>query len=569
MTEARRAPPSSATRAWARARAGASSRRARGLAAGLAFALAAPPSQRGALAFVALAALASALDEDDTPRDAAAATPRSTRAAAWRGARVGLAFGAAANVVALRFVPDVVARFTPLPWAAGLVALGLVAVAQGAAWMAGGAVVSALRARGVALVPAFAAGVFVAALAPGLFPWSAAGTLVGHDAYVQMAAVVGERGLAVLLATAAGAAASAAGLVVRALRAGAVERGAGGGRRALLAAAGFAAAAGALAVATHHQGRRALVRHAAEREAAPRARVALVGPAFGASERWDPARAARMMARLTELTRAAEAKGAELTVWPESAYPYTLAHATRTQPTGPRALLPFGVRGPVLTGVYLSKGAGLGTNSVLLAHADGSLSAPHDKRHLVLFGEWIPFADRLPLLRETFAKGQALVAGTHTVPLATPDGRLRIAALVCFEDTLPEAGREVHEAAPNLVVNVTNDAWFAGSQEPALHLALARLRAVESGRELLRAVNGGPSAHVGAGGELLASRWDDVAGTLVVDAARLDGPPTPYARFGDGPSLALLVAACGTPLLGRARATRARGAQKHRRRRVG
>ena len=64
-----------------------------------------------------------------------------------------------------------------------------------------------------------------------------------------------------------------------------------------------------------------------------------------------------MIERLTTLTKSAEQRGAELTVWPESAYPFTLPHAARTSPSGSRAVLQGGVHGPVLTGAYMSGGA--------------------------------------------------------------------------------------------------------------------------------------------------------------------------------------------------------------------
>jgi apolipoprotein N-acyltransferase len=292
------------------------------------------------------------------------------------------------------------------------------------------------------------------------------------------------------------------------------------------------------------------------REAAPHARIALVQPGFDASDRWEASRAAMMIERLTMLTKSAEQRGAQLTVWPESAYPFTLPHSTRTSPHGARAVLQPGVRGPVLTGAYMSGAAGLGYNSAIMASADGTLSTPYDKRHLLWFGETVPLADTFPWLRKVFAKGTGLDAGHESVVFVA--GPVRAAVLNCYEDTLPVAGREAMEQSPNLLVNVTNDAWFAGSAEGELHLRLAVLRAIETRRDLVRAVNQGPTSFVDANGRVRA-RYDlPMPGTLLTTPALLSGPPTLYTSFGDVPLLLLAASAVVVPYATKRRRRRSR-----------
>src|SRR5690606_24285248 len=105
-------------------------------------------------------------------------------------------------------------------------------------------------------------------------------------------------------------------------------------------------------------------------------------------------------------------------------------------------------------------------------------------------------------VRRAFAKGLGLEPGTESVLFEA--GEVRAAVLNCYEDTLPDASREAIEIRPNLLVNITNDAWFAGSQEGELHLRLATLRSVETRRDLVRAVNRGPTTWVSASGKILA-----------------------------------------------------------------
>jgi apolipoprotein N-acyltransferase len=274
--------------------------------------------------------------------------------------------------------------------------------------------------------------------------------------------------------------------------------------------------------------------------------VALLEPDFDPVYHFDRSQADAMLARLTELTREAEAAGAELTIWPESAYPFTLPHGTRRSPTGSRAFLQGGVRGPILTGIYMTtEEHGVGTNSAVLVHPDGTIDPSYDKRHLLWFGETVPLAETFPVLRRVFARGTGLAPGKESIRFTA--GLLELAVLNCYEDTLPAAGREAMEVKPNLLVNVTNDAWFSGSAESELHLRLAVLRAIEHRRDLLRAVNRGPTTWVAASGRVVERR-EAAAGAgppppLLTEPALLDEPLTLFARAGDLPLLSLVVLA--------------------------
>ncbi len=443
------------------------------------------------------------------------------------GALFGFCFGAGANLVALRFVPEVIARFTPLPWMAGLLALVLLSAAQGLSWALAGAGATVLRQRGLPRFVAFGLAVYFSLFLPGIFPWTPAGGVTPWPALVQSADTIGERGVSLLIAL-------TSGLLVDGALAWRRQ-----GRRAAMAPwlVGLA-----IPLASGLWGAQRMRRIDAERSLARKAKIALLQPSIAAAVRWEPSRAPEIHATLTRLTRSAEARGAELTVWPESAFPYALLHTSRRSPVGERALLGFGVRGPVLAGVYMTKDPSSATNSALVAGADGALSAPYDKRHLLLFGEAVPFAEDIPWLKKTFARGTGLVPGKSNVVLRA--GPVRAGVLVCYEDNLPEAGREaMSTGAPNLLVNLTNDAWFTGSHEGELHLRLAVLRAVEARRDLVRSVNLGPTSFVDAAGRVLARYDAPFPQALLVEAALLETPGTFYVRFGDAPLAALAVAA--------------------------
>jgi apolipoprotein N-acyltransferase len=439
------------------------------------------------------------------------------------------------------------ARFTPLPHALGWLALALLSAGQALPWAIGGGVGWFLAApERDAPTPrwrAFALGVYLATLVPAIFPWTPAGGLAGWPVLLQTAELVGERGTSFLVA-------AACGLLVDAMLL-------AGRARPLAPATRPLAAAVAVAVVLLTYGRSRMASIARARDAAPHARIALLQPDFDPVFHWEKRRSEEMLDRLSVLTRNAEREGALLTVWPESAYPYTLPHGTDRSPQGSRAVLQPGVRGPVLTGLAMNVGGGLSTNSAILVEPDGTIGPSYDKRHLLWFGETVPMADTFPVLRHVFARGVGIEPGREAV--AFQAGPVRAAVLNCYEDTLPLAGREAMAVEPNLLVNVTNDAWFTGSAEGELHLRLAVLRAIETRRDLVRAVNRGPTTWVDAAGRV-RMRHEGLPGAgpsppLLADAALLQTPPTLYVRAGDVPLATLLVVALGSVWL-RARARR-------------
>jgi apolipoprotein N-acyltransferase len=453
----------------------------------------------------------------------------------------GFVFGFTTNLLALRFVPEVVHRFTNLPAVAGWTALVLLSAGQAVPWAIGGAVavfVGRVRARAVRPLDV-AIGVYSATFVPAIFPWTPAGGLARWTVLIQTSELVGERGTSFVLALAC--ALAAEGLRIVASQASSPPRRPAGHFFALSVGL-FALVASYGALRMRSIGR--------ARDVAPHARVALLQPDFDATSRWEDNQGAMMMDRLSMLTKRAEAEGAELTVWPESAYPYTLAHGVTFSPTGMRAVLQQGVRGPVLTGIYLSRGGGVGTNSAVLVTRPGDISPSYDKRHLLWFGETIPLGDTFPVLRRIFARGAGLDSGQDSVAFRT--GRIVAAVLNCYEDTLPVAGREAMEVHPNLLVNITNDAWFSGSAEGELHLRLAILRAVETRRDLARAVNRGPTSWVDATGRVRSEVSEHGPSSLVADVALLATPLTLYARAGDLPFALLVLGSLVLPRLRRA-----------------
>lgn len=301
----------------------------------------------------------------------------------------------------------------------------------------------------------------------------------------------------------------------------------------------WAAAAAALAV-TIGYGRLRIDQIDRLAAAAPALRVGVVQGNLGVQEKGRDGR--RDHQRYLEQTRALLAGGAvDLVVWPETVHARGLRGPLPIAGDPIRAEL----RVPLLFGaafVGSQGGRRQAYNSALLVDGDGVIRTAYHKNLLIPFTEYVPFGDHLPGLAARLPAGSHFAAAGDTPALVL--GSWRIATPICYEAIRPAfVRRMVGEAGANLLVSLANDAWFGDSQEPWLHLQMARLRAVETRRFLVRATNSGISAIVDANGRIIGRTGLLTAETLRGAVAQLD-LTTPYARAGDWPGwLAAVVVA--------------------------
>ncbi|HEY3236244.1 MAG TPA: apolipoprotein N-acyltransferase, partial [Polyangiaceae bacterium] len=172
-------------------------------------------------------------------------------------------------------------------------------------------------------------------------------------------------------------------------------------------------------------------------------------------------------------------------------------------------------------------------NSALLSNAKGEIVGRYDKQYLLGFGEYIPLGDRFPTLYRWSPNSGRFTPGTSFEPLPL-DGH-QIAVFICYEDIIPSfVNKIMRHGDPDLLVNITNDAWFGDTTEPWIHLALSQFRAVEHRRFFVRSTNSGVSAFIDPVGRVLSHTRTFETQALAERVAWLR-PRTPYRTIGDFP----------------------------------
>jgi apolipoprotein N-acyltransferase len=220
-------------------------------------------------------------------------------------------------------------------------------------------------------------------------------------------------------------------------------------------------------------------------------------------QKWSPAMRLETIDIYTKLSKQAltrENDPPELLVWPETALPFLISD----NPYFRRLKNIFITKHQVwlLSGAPYyeeiaakKKGQGkkfLSFNSAYLFRPDGEIGARYDKQHLVPFGEYVPFSDYVPLFGPLVENVGNFSSGKPGMPLSCQDAAIGV--LICFESIFPELARDWTYKGANLLVNITNDAWYGRSSAPWQHLSVSVFRAVENRRSLVRSANTGVSA---------------------------------------------------------------------------
>jgi apolipoprotein N-acyltransferase len=246
----------------------------------------------------------------------------------------------------------------------------------------------------------------------------------------------------------------------------------------------------------------------------PTMKIAVVQGNIEQDQKWSPAMRLETVDRYIRLSKEAIARKdgpPALLVWPETALPFLIddnpylrkleQSLIRKEKIWLLAGAPYykevDAKDPQVAKEYLAY------NSAYLFAPDGSVAGRYDKQHLVPFGEYVPLSDYVSLPGPLVENIGNFSSGKPGRPLSCQGAAIGV--LICFESIFPELARDWTASGANLLVNITNDAWFGRSSAPWQHLSMAVLRAAENRRSLARSANTGVSALIDPLGRIIGA----------------------------------------------------------------
>lgn len=279
------------------------------------------------------------------------------------------------------------------------------------------------------------------------------------------------------------------------------------------------------------------------KEAAPKTtlRALLVQGNIPQDSKFDESKKFSVIDTYVNLTHAALQKAHEppdLVVWPETALSFFFTPDFVARQYLLERLFPL--PSPLITGTIDAaldepSGEWRYRNRVIALDRAGRLMDVYDKVHLVPFGEYAP----VPIIGRLVGEVGNFTPGRTVHPLRA--GRLTIGTLVCYEAIFPEIARKMVSQGANVLLNLSNDAWFGKTSAPYQHLRIASYLAASLRLPLVRVTNTGISALILPSGEIRHASGLFKAWTSEVSIPVGKSGKTPYARFGEG--WVLLIAA--------------------------
>jgi apolipoprotein N-acyltransferase len=268
-----------------------------------------------------------------------------------------------------------------------------------------------------------------------------------------------------------------------------------------------------------------------EAQSNPSIKLALVQGNIAQDTKWDPVFQQATIEKYLKLTRMAAKEKPDLVVWPETATPFFFQADLENSKALVQAVKKL--KTPLLFGspAYRLKGDQVRLyNRAYLLNDHGLVAGYYDKIHLVPFGEFVPFKKILFFVHKLVKAAGDFASGDRAVVLELPPARLGV--LICYEAIFPELSRDLVNAGANLLINITNDAWFGRSSAPYQHLSMAAIRTVENRIPMARCANTGITAFIDARGQIHQPTGLFEEATIV-GTVKLGHGKTICSRYGD------------------------------------
>ena len=277
---------------------------------------------------------------------------------------------------------------------------------------------------------------------------------------------------------------------------------------------------------------------------APAIPVTVVQGNIDQASKWSPGFQLTTVEKYIALSGGSPTAEPPLIVWPETATPFYLGLNKRLSEKVFQAIRAQGAH--FLVGSpSLDSSTGLPRyfNSAFLLDDQAQIQGRYDKVHLVPFGEYVPLQQWLPFIDKMVEQTGDYSVGKKGSTLQLKGHAMGV--LICYEAIFPDLSRAAARNGSELLVNITNDAWFGETGAPYQHFYMCVFRAIENRRALVRCANTGISGFISPSGRVLWTLGLSREGSLTQSVPFMNGPPSVYTRLGDFFAIVCLAAVAG------------------------
>jgi apolipoprotein N-acyltransferase len=245
-------------------------------------------------------------------------------------------------------------------------------------------------------------------------------------------------------------------------------------------------------------------------------------------KKWDAKFQREVLDTYKRLSLSVSAKSPDLIVWPETAVPFIFGYDNILTQDIISFQKQLGIH--LLFGSMLAKDADRLSNSAVLLSPEGNILSTYDKIHLVPYGEYVPLRKLFPFIEKITVGIGDFLPGEEPVVMQAPFAK--IGSLICYEIIFPGLVRQFVDRDANVLVTITNDAWFGRTSAPYQHFYMAVFRAIENRVPVVRAANTGISGFIDSKGRI-TNKSDIFVEDAMTENIAIGNEKSFYTKHGD------------------------------------